>query len=84
MRNAGDHPLTKDEAQTEAMRRWRDLPIMNRQTHEQAGEFAEILAAALDFHTMGNKQRIIEAWLVRDIEQRENVLRSLSAKPTAP
>jgi hypothetical protein len=72
--------LTKDEAQREAMRRWRELPIMNRQTQKQAAQFAELLAAALDFHTMGNKQRIIQAWLVRDIEEREGILTGLSAK----
>lgn len=65
------------------MRRWRELPIMNRQTQKQAAEFAEVLAAALDFHTMGNKQRIIEAWLVRDIEEREGVLRDLAARARA-
>ncbi len=64
------------------MRRWRELPIMNRQTYEQAGEFAEILAAALDFHTMGNRQRIIKAWLVRDVAERETVLRTLATRPT--
>ena len=72
--------MTKDEAQREAMRRWRELPIMNRQTQKQATQFAEVLAAALDFHTMGNKQRIIQAWLVRDIEEREGILTGLSAK----
>ena len=72
--------MTKDEAQREAMRRWRELPIMNRQTHKQAAQFAEVLAAELDFHTMGSKQRIIEAWLVRDIEEREGILRDLSTK----
>ena len=71
--------MTKDEAQREAMRRWRELPIMNRQTQKQATQFAEVLAAALDFHTMGNKQRIIQAWLVRDIEEREGILTGLSA-----
>lgn len=72
--------MTKDEAHTEALRRWRELPIMKRQTHKQANEFAAALAVALDFHTMGSTERVIAAWLVRDIEEREGVLKTLAAK----
>jgi hypothetical protein len=72
--------MTKDEAQREAMRRWRELPIMNRQTHKQARDFSEVLAPALPFHTMGSRQRIIEAWLVRDIEERDSVAQDLAAR----
>ncbi len=59
--------MTKDEAEREAIRRWRALPVMNRQTQSQAEVFAAALADELDFRTMGNERKVITAWLVRDI-----------------
>ena len=59
--------LTKDEAFHEALRRWRKLPEEDRQTISQAQVFAAGLADALDFRTMGNERKVIEAWLVRDL-----------------
>ena len=61
--------LTKDEAKQEALRRWRALPEEERRTHDQAQVFAAGLADELDFRTMGNERKVIEAWLVRDLEQ---------------
>ena len=59
--------MTKDEAHAEAIRRWRELPIQERQTIEHANVFAASLADELDFRTMGNERKVIAAWLVRDI-----------------
>ena len=61
--------LTKDEAFNEALRRWHELPEEERQTITQAQVFAAGLADELDFRTMGNERKVIEAWLVRDLEQ---------------
>ena len=61
--------LTKDEAYHEALRRWHKLPEDERLTHEHAEVFAAGLADELDFRTMGNERKVIEAWLVRDLEQ---------------
>ena len=61
--------MTKDEAFQEALRRWHKLPEEDRQTISQAQVFAAGLADALDFRTMGNERKVIEAWLVRDLEQ---------------
>lgn len=61
--------LTKDEAFQESLRRWRSLPEEDRKTISQAQVFAADLAAELDFRTMGNERKVIEAWLVRDLEQ---------------
>ncbi|MEO7222874.1 MAG: hypothetical protein ABIY37_10410, partial [Devosia sp.] len=61
--------LTKDEAYHEALRRWHELPEDDRQTHTDAKVFAAGLADALDFRTMGNERKVIEAWLVQDLEQ---------------
>ncbi len=59
--------LTKDEAFHEALRRWHELPEAERQTISQAQVFAASLAEELDFRTMGNERKVIEAWLVRDL-----------------
>jgi hypothetical protein len=61
--------LTKDEAFHEALRRWHQLPDEERQTITQAQVFAASLADSLDFRTMGNERKVIEAWLVRDLER---------------
>lgn len=61
--------MTKQEAFHEAIRRWHELPEAERQTHTDAKVFAAGLADALDFRTMGNERKVIEAWLVRDLEQ---------------
>lgn len=61
--------MTKDEAFHEALRRWHQLPEDERQTITQAQVFAAGLADELDFRTMGNERKVIEAWLVRDLEQ---------------
>jgi hypothetical protein len=60
--------LTKDEAHDEALKRWHKLPEDERQTHTDAKVFAAGLAEVLDFRTMANERKIIEAWLIRDLE----------------
>ena len=60
--------LTKDEAHDEALRRWHLLPEDERQTHTDAKVFADGLAEVLDFRTMANERKIIEAWLIRELE----------------
>lgn len=60
--------LTKDEARREAIRRWRDLPPEERQTHMQASVFAAGLVEELAFRTMTNRRKLIEAWLIEDME----------------
>lgn len=60
--------LSKDEAHREAIRRWRALPAEDRQTHVQASVFAAALAEELDFRTMTNRRRLIEAWLIEDLD----------------
>ncbi|HWA19951.1 MAG TPA: hypothetical protein VG757_13235 [Devosia sp.] len=59
--------MTKDEAEREAIRRWRKLPVMERQEFEQAFGFAAQVEREFDFRTMGNKTKVIAAWLIRDI-----------------
>jgi hypothetical protein len=59
--------MTKEEAEREAIRRWHELPLSN-QTTDVAMEFAKVLFAALEFETLGDRQKIIAAWLVRDVQ----------------
>lgn len=75
--------MTKEEAQREVIRRWRELPVMNRQTYREALAFAELLVPAIDFHTMASKQRMIEAWLLRDLDQKDVAIRLVEAKVKA-
>jgi hypothetical protein len=60
--------LTKDQARREAIRRWRALPTEDRQTHMQASVFAAGLVEELDFRTMTNRRKLIEAWLIEDLD----------------
>jgi hypothetical protein len=62
--------LTKDQAQLEAIRRWRELPTSN-QTTDVAIEFAKVLFPALEFETLGDRQKIITAWLIRDVQTQQ-------------
>jgi hypothetical protein len=61
--------MTKDEARQIAIRQWRELPLEN-QVIENAVEFAKLIAPALEFDTLGNREKIIAAWLIRDAEAR--------------
>ena len=59
--------MTKAEAERETLIRWRALPLKDRQTYKQATVFAAKLANELNFVTLGTKERIIVAWLARDL-----------------
>lgn len=59
--------MTRLEAETEALRRWYDLPESQRQTFEQAEAIATNLEIELDFYTVTSKHRLISAWLIREI-----------------
>lgn len=61
--------MTKDEAHREAIKRWQALPAASRKTLDHALDFAKVLDPLLEFETLGNKSRIIEAWLVRELGQ---------------
>lgn len=60
--------MTKDEAHREVLKRWHALPLASRKTFDDALAFAKVLDAAIQFETLGIKSRIIEAWLIRDLQ----------------
>jgi len=60
--------LTESEAHAEVLRRWREKPFKDRKTYTQAQAYALELAAVIDFETLGRKNKIIEGWLVRELD----------------
>jgi hypothetical protein len=61
--------MTKDEARREAARRWFLLPLHQRETYSDAEAYAERLEVELDFHTVTNKQKLITAWLILELDR---------------
>jgi hypothetical protein len=61
--------MIKQDAEREAIRRWYDLPAHARETQDDAVAYSHRLAAELDFHTVSSKQKLIAAWLIREMAQ---------------
>ena len=59
--------MTKQEAEQEAIRRWYLLPEHLRDSFEHAEAYATRLDHELDFYTVTSRQRLIAAWLIREI-----------------
>ena len=62
--------ISKQDAERETIRRWYALPANLRQTYEDAEIFATRLDLEFDFYTVTSKQRLIEAWLIRELNRR--------------
>ena len=74
--------MTKDDAEREAIRRWRELPADLRETADQAEAYAAILVRELEFPTVTGRERLIGAWLIRDIfaqKRAERILKPAKA-----
>ena len=63
----GMPPMTKQDAEQEAIRRWNLLPEHLRDSFEHAEAYAMRLDHELDFYTVTSRQRLIAAWLIREI-----------------
>jgi hypothetical protein len=59
--------MTKQDAEQEAIRRWYLLPEHLRDSFEHAEAYAMRLDHELDFYTVTSRQRLIAAWLIREI-----------------
>lgn len=59
--------MTKQEGEREAIRRWLLLPEHMRQTYEDAEAFAKRLVLEIEFPTITNRERLIAAWLMREL-----------------
>lgn len=60
--------LEKAEAKRAALQLWRELPAQNRSDVQHAVEFARLIARQLPFETLGDHDKIVAAWLIRDIQ----------------
>ena len=63
--------MDRAAAEREALRLWRNLPLQERLTREQAIAFSVMIAPTLEFDVLDRRTRVIEGWLVRDILQTE-------------
>jgi hypothetical protein len=72
--------LEKAAAEKEAIRLWRARPVQERLSYRQAVAFAKMIAPQLEFRTLGNRDRIIEGWLVRDILRTQKAVKVFDEK----
>lgn len=63
--------MDRAAAEKEAIRLWRNLPVQDRLTRQQAVAFAAMIAPTLDFDEPARRIRLIEGWLIRDLLQTE-------------
>jgi hypothetical protein len=61
--------VNKQEAEVEALRLWHALPPENRSDIVHALAFAQLIAKTLPFDTLGQHDKIVQAWLVRDLQR---------------
>jgi hypothetical protein len=59
--------MDRAAAEREAIRLWRNLPVQDRLSPNQAIAFAAMIAPTLDFGEPYNRARVIEAWLLKDL-----------------
>jgi len=59
--------VTKQEAEAEIIRRWYELPADMRQTPDDAEAFAAHIAHQFDFHSVLDKEKLLGAWLMREL-----------------
>jgi len=59
--------MMKDDARKEVLRLWRTLPVAERRSFAQARTFAIKIDPTIEFRTMGDKLKVITAWLHRDL-----------------
>ena len=56
--------MDRAAAEREALRLWRNLPLQERLTREQAIAFSVMIAPTLEFDVLDRRIRVIEGWLV--------------------
>jgi hypothetical protein len=63
--------MDRATAEKEAIRLWRNLPVQDRLTRQQAVAFAAMIAPTLEFDEPARRTRLIEGWLIKDLLQTE-------------
>ena len=61
--------MTKQDAEREVIRRWYLLPAEDRETQDDAVNYSFRLDQELEFDSVSTKQKLIAAWLIREMEQ---------------
>ena len=61
--------LDRQDAEREVIRRWYLLPPFQRQSYEDAEAYAARLVQELEFYTVTSRQRLIAAWLIRELHR---------------
>ena len=59
--------MTKLEAEAEAIRRWYELPEDMRRSPDDAEIYAMHIASDLNFHSIISRERLVGAWLMREL-----------------
>jgi hypothetical protein len=73
--------FNREDAEREAIRRWSMLPAHSRQTCEDAEAYAARLVVELEFYSVTGRQRLIAAWLIRELFRTPAEDRRLAALP---
>ena len=76
-------PLTKQEAEAEIIRRWYELPADMRQTPDDAEAFAAHIAHQFDFHSVLDKEKLLGAWLMRELFRSREAQKAAEAADAA-
>ena len=76
--------MDKQAAEKEALRLWRALPLQQRLHFKQALAFAATIGPMLPFETLGDHDKIVQGWLIRDLLRAEEVAKQAAAKALKP
>jgi hypothetical protein len=71
--------MTKLEAEAEAIRRWYLLPEDMRRSPDDAEIFAMHIASDLNFHSIISRERLLGAWLMRELFRAKEAERAAAA-----
>ena len=75
--------MTKQDAEAEAIRRWYELPADMRQTPDDAEIFAAHIAPSLDFPSILEREKLLAAWLMRELFRSRQAEKDAAAKTGA-
>src|SRR3954464_4965666 len=66
--------MDKSAAEREAIRLWRNLPLQERLSPQQAIAFAAMVAPTLEFDEPHKRAKQVEAWLLKDLPRTQRAV----------
>jgi len=75
--------VTTQEAEAEIIRRWYELPPDLRQTADDAEAFAAHIADQFDFYSVLDKEKLLGAWLMRELFRSREAQKAAEAADAA-